>query len=84
MPEIVTGHDLKLAFDRHPLDAAQAQRDADARRILRDAAGALLGVVPAGAEQATMIAKLQEAAHWACTAIAKRAALDAERREGPW
>ena len=69
----ITQADLDNRFAYHkPREDSTAHRHESIRFICREAAKAILSMVPAGREQALAITKLEEAMMWANAAIARK------------
>ena len=78
----ITKADLDLRFAYHkPKDESTAPRHESVRFVCREAAKAILAMVPPGREQALAITKLEEAMMWGNAGIARIPLKDAAHGE---
>jgi hypothetical protein len=67
----ITHADLDNRFNYHAPDAARAAAHGEAREILREAAVALVALIPAGREASLVVTHLEEAMFWANASLAR-------------
>ncbi len=71
----ITQEDLDKRFGYHPPTTIKAKtRYEHVREAVRDAAGQIAHLTPAGREQSLAITKIEEAMFWAMAAIAREGA----------